>query len=140
MSKIKNRNLLTPDYIVRTSISQIPHIMLVFFFLQVISIRAADSQSLDDYLQIAVENNPEVKAYFHEYLAAVEQIRQAGALPDPELSIGLFFKPMDRFMGRQHADIQLMQMFPWFGMPGIKREEAGKMSEAKFECQKQPDF
>lgn len=108
-------------------------VSLLLVFLQALVINVSKSQSLDEYLQIAAENNPEVKAYFNEYLAAMEQTSQAGALPDPELSVGFFFKPMDRFMGRQQADIQLMQMFPWFGMQGSQRNEAEKMSLVRFE-------
>nr|WKN38607.1 TolC family protein [Tunicatimonas sp. TK19036] len=91
------------------------------------------SQSLDDYLKTAAENNPELKAYFNEYLAALEQVPQVGSLPDPELSMGFFIQPMERFMGNQQADIQLMQMFPWFGMLRTQKDEANKMALAQFE-------
>jgi hypothetical protein len=47
-------------------------------------------QSLNGYLRIAAENNPELKAYFNEYLASLEKVPQAGSLPDPELSVGFF--------------------------------------------------
>ena len=36
-------------------------------------------------------------------------------------------------MGNQQADIQLMQMFPWFGMLRTQRDEASKMALAKYE-------
>jgi outer membrane protein TolC len=91
------------------------------------------SQSLDDYLKVAAENNPELKAYFNQYLAALEKVPQVGALPDPELSIGFFIKPMERFMGNQQADIQLMQMFPWFGMLKTQKDEASQMARAQYE-------
>ena len=91
------------------------------------------SQNLDEYLAIAADNNPELKAYFNEYLAAMEKVPQAGALPDPELSIGFFIRPMERFMGNQQADIQLMQMFPWFGMLRAREDEASQMAFAQFE-------
>jgi len=91
------------------------------------------SQSLDDYLKVAAQNNPELKAYFNEYLAALEKVPQVGALPDPELSIGFFIKPMERFMGNQQADIQLMQMFPWFGMLKTRKDEASQMARAQYE-------
>src|SRR5690606_15614741 len=128
MSKFKNRNPQTSDSRPRR----------IFFGMFVFSLHLlfaspAQSQTLDEYLRIAVENNTEVKAYFHEYQAAVEQIGQAGALPDPELSVGIFFKPMDRYMGKQQADVTLMQMFPWFGMPGVQREEADQMSRVRYE-------
>ncbi|WP_163377759.1 TolC family protein [Cyclobacterium sp. SYSU L10401] len=92
------------------------------------------AQTLEDHLLTAAENNPEVQAYFHEYLAALEKVPQAGTLPEPELSIGLFIRPMERLMGNQHADLQLMQMFPWFGSLGIRKDEASKMAQARYEA------
>src|SRR5690606_12000714 len=100
----------TPDF--RLRVSQFLAVLLLCLFLLVLCISTSHSQSLDDYLVIAAENNPEVRAYFNDYLASVEKTSQVGALPDPELTIGFFLQPMDRFMGRQQADIQLMQMFP----------------------------
>ena len=91
------------------------------------------SQTLEEYLKVAAENNPELQAYFNEYLASVEKVPQVGALPDPELTMGFFIKPMERFMGNQQADIQLMQMFPWFGMLKTQKDEAGKMALARYE-------
>lgn len=104
-------------------------IILLFSGIQTIGF----SQSLGEYLTIAAENNPELKAYFNEYLAAMEKVPQVGALPDPELSMGFFIQPMKRFMGNQRADIQLMQMFPWFGMLKTQKDEASKMALARYE-------
>jgi outer membrane protein TolC len=36
-------------------------------------------------------------------------------------------------MGNQQADIQLMQMFPWFGMLKTQKDEASKMALAQYE-------
>src|SRR5690606_3798899 len=92
------------------------------------------AQSLEGYLQMAGENNPELKAYFSDYLAALERVPQVGSLPDPELSMGIFLKPMERYMGNQQADIQLMQMFPWFGTLGAQKDEASQMALARYEA------
>ncbi|WP_423127559.1 TolC family protein [Gaoshiqia sp. Z1-71] len=93
----------------------------------------SQNENLARYLVTAAENNPEVKASFYDYLASVEKIPQVGSLPDPELSLGFFLQPMDRLMGRQQADIRLMQMFPWFGMLRTRKDEAGKMAQANYE-------
>ncbi|WP_051315244.1 TolC family protein [Algoriphagus terrigena] len=101
------------------------------FFLVLISL-SVNAQSLDDYLIIAAENNPGLKAAYTRYEATLERTRQPG-LPDPELQVGFFLKPMERFMGNQQADIQLMQMFPWFGMIGTQKEEANQMALAQYQ-------
>ncbi len=90
------------------------------------------SQNLDEYLVKAAENNPELKAYYNEYLAATEIGNQV-SLPNPELQVGFFFRPMERFMGNQQADIRLMQMFPWFGMLKAQESEADQMALARYQ-------
>src|SRR5690606_22086402 len=92
------------------------------------------TQSLEGYLQMAGENNPELKAYFNDYLSSLERVPQVGSLSDPELSMGIFLKPMERYMGNQQADIQLMQMFPWFGTLGAQKDEASQMALARYEA------
>ncbi|HRJ30975.1 MAG TPA: TolC family protein [Cyclobacteriaceae bacterium] len=94
-------------------------------------------QTLNNYLEIAAKNNPELSAYFHEYQASLEKIPQAGALPDPEISLSMFIGRdglfMERFMGKQNTEIQAMQMFPWFGMLRTRKDEASKMAVARYE-------
>ncbi|MDP3472842.1 MAG: TolC family protein [Algoriphagus sp.] len=92
----------------------------------------AKAQSLDDYLIQAAQNNPGLKASYSRYMASMERSGQV-ALPDPELRVGFFIRPMERFMGNQQADIQLMQMFPWFGMLSAQKEEANYMALAQYQ-------
>lgn len=91
------------------------------------------TQNLEEYLRIAAENNPELKAYFNDYSAALERVPQVGSLPDPELEVGFFLRPMEYPMGNQRAQFQLMQMFPWFGTLSTIKDEAGTMALARFE-------
>jgi outer membrane protein TolC len=88
---------------------------------------------LEHYLLEAAENNPELRARFYEYQAALERVPQAGALPDPQLSLGYFIRPMQFPMGDQRADLSLMQMFPWFGTLSAREDEASRMSWARYE-------
>ncbi|WP_160111254.1 TolC family protein [Algoriphagus boritolerans] len=90
------------------------------------------AQSLDDYLIVAAQNNPGLKASYARYAASKERVGQV-SLPDPELRVGFFLTPMERFMGNQQADIQLMQMFPWFGMLSAQKEEANYMALAQYQ-------
>jgi cobalt-zinc-cadmium efflux system outer membrane protein len=89
--------------------------------------------SLSYYLEQAALNNPGVKARYLEYSAALEKVPQASSLPDPQLQLGYFIKPMELLGGNQVASISLMQMFPWFGTLKAAKDEASKMAVAKFE-------
>jgi len=89
--------------------------------------------SLDSYLELAAANNPGIKAAFNQYLTALEKVPQAGALPDPQASFGFFVKPMAIVEGSQLGNIQVMQMFPWFGTLKLGKDEASQMAKARFE-------
>lgn len=90
------------------------------------------ADSLAVYMQTAARNNPQVNAEFLKYRAALEKVPQAGAFSDPELEIGVFLQPMEILDGRQIADFQLMQMFPWFGTRKAARNEATEMSRMAY--------
>lgn len=106
------------------------HSFILLFLFSSISIQG---QTIEDYLKTAAENNPGLRSKFFSYQASLEKIPQVGALPDPELSFGIFIEPMQRFMGNQVAEFTLMQMFPWFGTLGAAEDEAAAMAKAKYE-------
>jgi outer membrane protein TolC len=86
------------------------------------------------YLREAAENNRGLKSAFHEFTASLESVPAAGALDDPQLSMGVFLRPMQFPMGNQRAEFSLMQMFPWFGMLRTQRNEANAMANARYEA------
>jgi outer membrane protein TolC len=106
--------------------------MIGLFLSQQVSVYS-QPDSLYHYLEIAAKNNPTVLQKFSEYKAALQKIPQAGSLPDPELSVGVFLSPMELVNGNQLADIRLMQMFPWFGVLKNAKDEMSMMAKAKFE-------
>lgn len=91
------------------------------------------SDSLMSYLEIAAKNNPTVLQRYNEYQAALQKVPQVGALPDPQLEIGVFLSPMELIAGNQVADIKLMQMFPWFGVLKNAKDEMSLMAKGKYE-------
>src|SRR6056297_2461020 len=102
-------------------------IVLIFISIPV------HSQSIQDYQQMAAENNPEVRAAFHRYLASLEEGARVGALPDPELAFGYFISPIETRVGPQQARISLSQMFPWFGTLSDRRDLSASKAKAEFE-------
>jgi len=107
--------------------------MWIALWFSSITIYASETDSLTFYLRMAAQNNPQVKAAFAGYKASLERIPQAGAYADPELEIGYFLEPMETLMGKQKADLTLMQMFPWFGTQKAARTEAAEMALMKYE-------
>jgi cobalt-zinc-cadmium efflux system outer membrane protein len=79
-------------------------------------------------MQIAREANPMLQAARYSAVAAAERVGPAGALPDPQLQLGLmnrmasdFGSTMDPMTMNQ---LQVMQMLPWPGKLGGARTAA----------------
>jgi len=83
---------------------------------------------LADLIQEAIENNPGLEAAVLRTHSAEKIISQAGALPDPQLNLGLLNLPVNSFTFDQEPMtgklIGLMQMFPFPGKQGLAEEMA----------------
>lgn len=92
------------------------------FEMDAISREITEYPILMNYIQMAVERNPELKSMRALVDAESERMREAGLLMDPEINVGYDFNPMmsDSFLGR--FSISAMQMFPWFGTLQARRE------------------
>ncbi len=77
---------------------------------------------LEEYIQIAIEQNPELQSMRVMLDADRERIREVSALMDPEITVAYDFNPMnsDSYFGR--FSVSAMQMFPWFGTLEARRE------------------
>jgi len=107
--------------------------IIFFSWLLLLSANAFSQTTLENYLKIAAVNNPELKATFSEYMAAMEKVPQVGALPDPQVAFGYFIKPVETRVGPQKWKFNLAQSFPWFGLLDAKENVATEMANAKFE-------
>jgi outer membrane protein TolC len=91
------------------------------------------AQSLEDYFEIAAENNPGLQSKYLEYEIAMEKIPQVSSLQDPVFSFGYFISPVETRVGPQRAKFSLTQVFPWFGSLKAREDAAALMAEAKFQ-------
>jgi outer membrane protein TolC len=101
-------------------------VCLIFIF------NSLQAQFLGDYKRTAAENNPGLKASYLEFEAAMQNVTQAKALPDPTLSFGYFISPVETRVGPQRARFSLTQMFPWFGTKGLEADVAEFNARAKY--------
>ncbi len=106
-------------------------LITILLLLFVVEVHA--QTELNDYLKTAAENNPDLKAKFSAYNAALEVIPQVGTLPDPQLSFGYFISPIETRVGPQRAKLGLSQMFPWFGVLNAKENVAVQIAKSKYE-------
>lgn len=100
------------------------------------SILAQDSKEipLNGYLKLAAENNPELKSIFNQYLAILERMPQARALPDPQVAFGVFVSPVETRVGAQQASLGISQMFPWFGQLKAQEQVEAQLAKARFQA------
>jgi len=106
-------------------------LMLVFVFGM--GSAQSFSQTLDDYLQTAAENNPKLKSSYAQFEAAMQRAPQVSSLPDPTLTLSAFGRMIETRVGAQEARFSLTQMFPWFGTLQAKEDASVLMAEAKFQ-------
>ena len=108
-------------------------VFLLVFCCLFLANRLSAQEQLQEYRQLAGENNPQVQAAFKEYMAAMEQVPQVGAMPDPTLAFGIFLQPVETRVGAQQFTSSLSQKFPWFGTLGAKKDAASQLAKAKYE-------
>ncbi len=106
---------------------------LMLVGLLIVSISSVAQDKLANYLQLATENNPGLKASFTNYMAAMEKVPQVGTLPDPQFAFAYFAQPVETRVGPQNWKFSLAQSFPWFGLLTAKKDVATEMAKAKFE-------
>jgi len=86
--------------------------------------------SLLDYLTYAALHNPGLEAAFDRWKAALEQVPQVKALPDPRLTYRYFIREVETRVGPQEQGFALAQTFPWFGKLKLRGDAAWEASEA----------
>lgn len=101
-------------------------IRIVFLILVVFSVKVS-SQSLDDYLEIAKQNNYEIKLKNSEFELAKEQVNEVGNFKNTDFSLGIFALTPETRVGSQLLKVGASQQLPWFG----ELEAQKKLQEAK---------
>lgn len=90
---------------------------------------------LDQLIEEALQNNPEILAVKKKWEAFKEKVPQAQALPDPMLGFGIISLPTNfsfRDEDMTMKEISISQMFPLFGKRRLMGEMVEKEAEAVF--------
>ena len=116
-----------------SNISLHGQIVAILLLVLPCGVQAQKASPIDQYLTVAGENNPRLQSLFNEYLAALEEIPQAGALPDPQLTFATFVQPVETRVGAQRASISANQLFPWFGTLNAQERVVAERAKAKLQ-------
>ncbi len=116
------------------------HAVIVLLLIVAVSpaLRAAPAEGLDPQLQELLEeaarNNPEIRVARSEYEAAQQRVLPAGALDDPMLEAGIVNVPMaSQAFRREDMTMKMLglsQRFPFPGKRGLRQGVAAKDAEA----------
>lgn len=93
----------------------------------------SSGQSIDELLQIAVQNNPDLKAVQLQYEAALSKADQVNQLQQPSIGIGIPVERPETRLGAQVLMINASQMFPWFGTLKAKKDISISMAKSEYE-------
>jgi len=83
--------------------------------------------TLKDYTSYAESHNAGIKSSYQQLQMALEQVPQAKALPDPQVTYNYWTKQSDLQMKQT---VGVMQMFPWFGKIDARTQAAIKETSA----------
>jgi outer membrane protein TolC len=89
------------------------------------------ADELHDYLAEAAQNNPGLESAFNSWKAALEQVPQVTALPDPRFNYGYFIQEVETRVGPQRQKFGISQVFPWFGKLKLRGDAAMEMAEVE---------
>jgi len=93
------------------------------------------SQSLEDYLKIARENNSDIKTKNIEFELEIEKIYMVSNYENTELSLGVFALTPETRVGAQLFKVGVSQQLPWFGEFETKRKlQTAKASIKKYDA------
>ena len=93
--------------------------------------RLAEDSSLENFLRIAAEESPALRAAYESWMAEVAVIGHARGWPDPQLSYTHYLSSVETALGPQEHAIALRQRIPWFGKLGLKGNAAEAAAAAE---------
>ena len=126
---MKNLNvILNKQYFPTTRANR--WVMAISFFIFITTF--VNAQTLTDYTNLAMTNNPEIQAFELRYNIAEEKVNEANWIPNTEISAGYFVSEPETRVGAQRARIGVKQMLPWFGTITARENYATAMADAEY--------
>ena len=94
--------------------------ILLLLFTGLVGTYTAKAQELDHFIQLALENHPQLNAANKRYEATALKVDQYSVWQDPSVNLGYNLTPNSM----QDASASLMQNFAWFGTVKHQKEAA----------------
>lgn len=91
-----------------------------------------DSSQLGDYLTYAALHSAELRSAFAAWKAALEEIPQVRAMPDPRFTYRNYIHAVETRVGPQRNAYEISQTFPWLGKLELRSDIAAERAQATF--------
>lgn len=92
----------------------------------------AKAQVLEDLIQEAYTNSPEIQKFDVQYKIASEKVNEANSLPNTDFNFGYMAVAPEMEMPMERFRASVMQMLPWFGTISARENYAASMAEAQY--------
>lgn len=98
-----------------------------------------DQAGVEEYIRIALLNNPGLKSAFYDWKAALKKVPQATSLDDPQFTYSWYIEEVETRVGAQEQAFNIMQKFPFLGKLEARGDAAiakANQMRAKYEAKK----
>lgn len=92
----------------------------------------AKAQVLEDLIQEAYTNSPEIQKFDVQYKIASEKVNEANSLRNTDFNFGYMAVAPEMKMPMERFRVSVMQMLPWFGTISARKNYAASMAEAQY--------
>lgn len=92
----------------------------------------AKAQVLEDLIQEAYTNSPEIQKFDVQYKIASEKVNEANSLRNTDFNFGYMAVAPEMEMPMERFRVSVMQMLPWFGTISARKNYAASMAEAQY--------
>ncbi len=106
---------------------------VVLFLVSIIFAFKMQGQDLQEYINIALENNPEVQQFDTKYKRISEKKEEINTLPNTEFGAGYFVSTPETRTGPQQFKLSVKQMIPFFGTITARENYVSSLADAAYQ-------
>lgn len=106
---------------------------VVLFLVSIIFAFKMQGQDLQEYINIALENNPEVQQFDTKYKRISEKKEEVNTLPNTEFGAGYFVSTPETRTGPQQFKLSVKQMIPFFGTITARENYVSSLADAAYQ-------
>ena len=109
------------------------HIKTIFFLFSILFALKGNAQQLENLIDEALANNPEIQKFELQYKRVSEKVNEVNTIPNTEFGVGYFISEPETRTGAQRFKVSAKQMLPWFGTITSRENYVSSLADAKYE-------